>query len=388
VNPAASLEGALTIRVDWDGRRVHGAQIGSSRPLAAARVLVGRRAADAVAAVPLLFAICGRSQAVAAALACECAAGVEVVAAAPRARAELVEAEAVHEYLWRILLDWPRAAGESGDAILLADLRRRIAEAVDASGWAMRFAPDSTGRPPSRWAEVRNALQRVLAERVLGAAPRDWCDATTATSRFDRWIAAEASSAARLFGRLVRDAHAFCPRSVPLMPPLAPRVLATEVAPRLDAAPRFCAEPDWQGSCRETGALARQQAHPFILALGHTAARPVVSRMAARLIELGALLDGAFVPPTGAVALAEGDAIAWVETARGLLLHRVTIAGDVVARYQIVAPTEWNFHPRGALATELVGLSAPDAATLRKRVDMLVQSLDPCVKYEVTIGPA
>jgi Ni,Fe-hydrogenase I large subunit len=110
--------------------------------------------------------------------------------------------------------------------------------------------------------------------------------------------------------------------------------------------------------------------------------------MAARLIELGALLDGAFVPPTGAVALAEGDAIAWVETARGLLLHRVTIAGDVVARYQIVAPTEWNFHPRGALATELVGLSAPDAATLRKRVDMLVQSLDPCVKYEVTIGPA
>jgi hypothetical protein len=385
VTVQARLEGALTIRVEWDGGCVRGATVESSRPLQAANVLVGRQAADAVALVPLLFAICGRSQAVAAALACERATGVETPASVARARGELVDVETAHEYLWRILLDWPRTTGEGRDAPLLADLRRRIAEPVAASSWAMRFSPEAAQRSPSSWTEVRNALQGVLAERVFRAALGDWRDAATARDRFDRWIAMGKSGTARLFERVAKDAVAFGPRCVPLMPSITPRALLTEIVPRLDA-PRFSAEPDWQGQCRETGALARRQAHPLVAELVRTVPSPVLPRMVARLIELDALLEGADAPRFGATAIAAGDAIAWVETARGLLLHRVAVVGGAVARYQIVAPTEWNFHPQGALATELAALSAPDTDVLRQRIDVLVQSLDPCVAYGVEVG--
>ncbi|MGB8434111.1 MAG: hypothetical protein WCE38_07625, partial [Burkholderiales bacterium] len=146
-----SIEGALSVAVDWDGRQINVARVRSTRPRDLAQVLVGQRAADAVAMVPRLFSICGRSQAVAAALACECAAEIEPDAAVQRCRRELVDAEIVHEYLWRILLDWPRAIGDAGDAPLLARVRARLTEAIAGSEWAMRYAPDRSAREASTW---------------------------------------------------------------------------------------------------------------------------------------------------------------------------------------------------------------------------------------------
>ena len=104
-------EGELVVRAKWDGVRVTGVEIASSRPHVADRMLAGRTADEAVALVPRLFSICGRSQGVAAAFACEAAAAREPDAAARAMRARAVRAEAVHEYLWRMLLDWPRLAG-------------------------------------------------------------------------------------------------------------------------------------------------------------------------------------------------------------------------------------------------------------------------------------
>jgi Ni,Fe-hydrogenase I large subunit len=77
-----------------------------------------------------------------------------------------------------------------------------------------------------------------------------------------------------------------------------------------------------------------------------------------------------------------------VETARGLLLHRARLRGGRVADYQIVAPTEWNFHPEGALTRGLEGLTANDTPTLVKRARLAVHALDPCVACEVEVGHA
>ena len=47
--PSASLEGALSISVDWNGQRVRAARVASTRPRGVAQVLIGKRAAEAVA---------------------------------------------------------------------------------------------------------------------------------------------------------------------------------------------------------------------------------------------------------------------------------------------------------------------------------------------------
>ena len=67
----------------------------------------------------------------------------------------------------------------------------------------------------------------------------------------------------------------------------------------------------------------------------------------------------------GAAPLDGASAIAWVETARGLLVHRVALDGERIAGYRIVAPTEWNFHPAGAFARGALGLAAADDGAAR-----------------------
>ena len=74
--------------------------------------------------------------------------------------------------------------------------------------------------------------------------------------------------------------------------------------------------------------------------------------------------------------------------ARGLLIHWVELAPGAadnarVNSYRVLAPTEWNFHPRGALADSLRG-GRPDAA----RALLAGAVLDPCVEFVVEAGDA
>ena len=79
----------------------------------------------------------------------------------------------------------------------------------------------------------------------------------------------------------------------------------------------------------------------------------------------------------------EGEARGLVEAARGSLGHWISVKRGRIERYQIVAPTTWNFSPRdahgqpGPLEQALVGLPTGDAAPLT--VHHVVRSFDPCM---------
>jgi Ni,Fe-hydrogenase I large subunit len=72
-----------------------------------------------------------------------------------------------------------------------------------------------------------------------------------------------------------------------------------------------------------------------------------------------------------------------VEAARGRLVHRVEVVASRVTRYQILAPTEWNFHPQGTLVQSLVGMRVEGLDELYRQVRLIVSALDPCVAYEL-----
>jgi Ni,Fe-hydrogenase I large subunit len=83
---------------------------------------------------------------------------------------------------------------------------------------------------------------------------------------------------------------------------------------------------------------------------------------------------------SGALALGEGQAIAWCEMARGLLLHWVQLdRHGAVAQYRVLAPTEWNFHPHGALALALAARAPQDVVAAQT----LAGAFDPCVECSV-----
>ena len=61
-----------------------------------------------------------------------------------------------------------------------------------------------------------------------------------------------------------------------------------------------------------------------------------------------------------------------VQTARGNLVHHVTLAGDHITHWQTVAPTDINFAPNGAAAHQLTGISDERLAR------WIIAAYDPC----------
>ena len=359
-----NLEGELVVRVGWNGARVTAVDVASSRPHVAGRLLAGRPVAEAVDMVPRLFSLCGRSQGVAAALACEAAAGRLPAATGLREREAVVRSEVAQEVLRRMLLDWPRLAGVAPDAGALADARRALAPGAS------------------------DDLCASVQARVLGAgAPWTALDDANAG---ERWLAAGATPVAALIARLAGERPGLAASEVALLPADGAAV-ARAVAAALAADDGFERAPVWQGAPAETGALARMRSHPWVAAAVARGGRSALARLVARVVELVALVrpDAPSRPTVaGAVTVAPGAGLGWVETARGLLVHATEIAAGVVRRYRIVAPTEWNFHPRGALVRGLEGLAAGGEAELERLVRLAIESLDPCVAHRVELSRA
>jgi hypothetical protein len=236
------------------------------------------------------------------------------------------------------------------------------------------------------WYGLADEVEEFLKRKVFGMAIDGWL-----ARGGDSWQNAGATDMARMFARLSREPAADSTAAV--LPWLGKEQLASDIAPALEASDAFAAAPTWQGEPAETGARARQGAHARLRELAPNA---LAARILARLVELAefparlrALVKGELrLPWLRGARLRAGAGIAAVETARGTLVHAVTLEGERVARWRIVAPTEWNFHPAGAFVRGLVGLAAHTEDSVQRAATLLAQSLDPCVAFQIGIEHA
>ena len=367
------LEGDLCIGLRIGGRRLERIRITSTRPDAARSLLQGRTRAEIRAALPLLFSICGRSQAAAGELAGAVAAGEATTAEALARCSAEVSAEVVREHAWRTLLDWPRWIGEKPEEAAVAAARA-----------------SAPSRPRSA---VSDAGANAIAMAAFGVGADEWL-ATRSAAELDRWIDAGRTAAARFIRRMRDEEGAVDGRAAPAAPEVAlldgcdRAAEMVELWAACEADSGFVRRPTWRGAPAETGALARLRSDPLIAALSYGPGSRVLARFVARLRELALLLAGRVSAAVGAQAAPSGGGIAWVENARGLLVHHVRLERDRAAAYRIVAPTEWNFHPEGALASTLTLAPADDLEALKRRVVRTAHSLDPCVSCRVEFDHA
>lgn len=358
---AFDLAGTLKVAIEVRGGFVRDVHIDSTRPQLANRLLAGKPAAAAVAAVPQLFSLCGRSQHIAAELALAAARGAAAAADAQQVRR--IETETAHEYLWRALIDWTRADGRTADDKTLAAARSALAN------------------------DDRALLREIVERDVLGADARRWYEDGP---DFDRWVAGGSTAAARLLAAVRRDGPRQGACAVQLLPRFDVGDTVQRIAATLEADADFERRPHYEGGTAETGAVARLREQPLVAALSAAFGRSTLVRLAARLVELARIAcdRAAPAPLAGSVRIGAGRGLGWVETARGLLLHRIDLNGDRIGRYRIVAPTEWNFHPDGALKQALLGAHAPDESALERRAHWMLQALDPCVAYTLQVEHA
>ncbi|MGE5493432.1 MAG: nickel-dependent hydrogenase large subunit [Actinomycetota bacterium] len=177
--------------------------------------------------------------------------------------------------------------------------------------------------------------------------------------------------------------------------PLAPSAGRTVVDADKADAYTWCKAPRYGGQVVEVGALARQVVDGQGLARDYVARHggSVTARMVARMLEVVRVLPRmeewikAIVPGEPFCAEAtlpdEAQGVGLVEAARGSLGHWFSVKRGRIERYQIVAPTTWNFSPRdgegqpGALELALVGIPAGEGAP--PTVQHVVRSFDPCM---------
>jgi hydrogenase large subunit len=185
--------------------------------------------------------------------------------------------------------------------------------------------------------------------------------------------------------------HAWLVDSVPLHPAKGQTVVDADKS----GAYTWCKAPRYAGQVVETGALARQlvQGQPLARDLVQRGGGSVTTRMVARMVELASIvpameqwvreirLGEAFYLP--AELPQTGVGVGLIEAARGSLGHWLSVKDGFIDRYQIIAPTTWNFSPRdangqpGPLELALVGLPAGDKAP--PTIEHVVRSFDPCM---------
>ena len=325
----------------------------STRPDWVARLTRGIPAQSLGPTLANVFSLCGHAHRLCAALAVEAALGREADTA-PIQRARLAQ-RTLCEHLRRIGLDWPRQFGSgAGDPASMEAMVRWLtscpalsAVPSDAAAW---LAARAIGMPLTRWLE---AWERDPAG----------------------WLAAWARDVDVPPASLLKGVTGG------RQPVLALRVHAEPATMRAWAddlrrgGGAFARRPTWRGTCAETGAWTRL-AEPDPLRFGTTALR--LGARLAEVVRLGLHDTGRLA--AGALTLAPGEAVAWIEMARGLLVHHVQLdgAGDKarVATCHVVAPTDWNFHPQGAVAAALESLSGDARAC---ELGALVAAYDPCV---------
>ncbi|MCG6207426.1 nickel-dependent hydrogenase large subunit [Rhodopseudomonas sp. HC1] len=369
--------------------RVARVEITSRRPVGVGRLAQGKPGEAIVALVPRLFALCAAAQGAAATLALSAARGEALSPDVVAAQASAVLAERLIELLrgtitslagdhlpafaphLRNLIAAARRFDERG--LLDPDAIDALADSLDALGLPEHGLDDAdsysawlaSDSPLAALHSARTPSPRVRGEgRGEGASPQ---------------------------GRALADAPDF--GALTIDPLTADDDLAAGQQ-LLRCSASFAARPDLAGRVPETGSLARLSDHPLIRSVG----TGLAGRLLARLIEARAtpqLLralrrgDADHAAILRATSLGDGIGLGAVECARGRLYHLIALdRAGLISRYEILAPTEWNFHPQGPLARALVG--APLCATEfdRHRVAAMVAAFDPCVGFDVALCEA
>ncbi len=395
-----SIEGRLTIDLDRAADGSGRALIASSRPLGLVRAFIGRSAEEAVRTLPVLFNVCGSAQGAASAQACERALAIEADPETQCVRLLLVGVEALREHLVRAIMDWPRFLGNeplTDDVLRAMRLCMRIRRLLDPDSTALAIG----GRARCDSARLTAPMQEMvgLVEELVVGEPIEAWRARRASVSLAIWGEAARTPAQRLVRHVLDRDWADAGRAdTNFLPDLDEDDLLKLLLGADNEA--FVAAPTWNGRPQETSALSRQAESPLVRDLERLHGSGLLTRIAARLVEIGELplvmkdLAEKFAqaPKRNAAnggaqdrpKATSGRGLAQVEAARGRLVHGVEIEDDVVRRYAILAPMEWNFHGKGAAACGLADI-AGRARDVRELADLFVTSIDPCVGYELKV---
>ncbi|QGM44361.1 nickel-dependent hydrogenase large subunit [Methylocystis heyeri] len=339
-----------------DGGRIR-ANITPRKTLGASRLLEGVAASAAPRLIETLFTLCAASQRIACEAALAAAQSLTINDAVRRRWARAIDAERVAELLRASVMDWPGAADRRACGLPLR-------EALKAARSACAESCDEA----AIHAALRQSALALGAPLCADRPPEGW------------------------FALLWRDVASL---AEPAPFPAEVDFLAGGDAERVHLALRkggseFVSRPHLPGRAPETGVFARR------FDLLRRDGDLLAARLQARLIDIAQALEALNEPEgrgsgVGVVAIRSegpGEGFAMVDSPRGFLCHRVELDSyGAIKNYDILAPTEWNFHPSGPFSAALAGARFGQSE-LHWLIGVHAALFDPCAPCAIQIREA
>ena len=388
-----TVAGKISIALYHRSGLSNAVKIASSRPQASS-ILKGKTPEQVLGTVPLLFSVCSHAQAYAALQACSSALGIVPESKFEAAREMLVQLEILREQCWRILLDWPGFVGMAADkkslkSLMAFDAQFKMVLFRDGQG----FNLDSVLSINTERLTILIDEVALLIDAVIFKGDLHGFMAIVNEAQLLDWLRDNKSLPATLLNDVYcRNWQAIGQNKVGCLPELDGQEL-NQFMEQEDLS-IFSQYPQWQGRCFESTVLNRQRQQPLIIALEERYQNGLLVRILARLLEVSQVLANLrqlsnAINEDFCVTInkefGRDIGLGKVQAARGLLMHRVELWQGRIKDYCIVAPTEWNFHPQGVVAQSLKSLQADDSKPLRQQAELLINSIDPCVQYDLTL---
>ena len=320
----------------------------------------------------------------------------------------LVLVENAKEHLFRLFIDWPKLFDlktSNNELPYLSQIMGEFKAALFQNSDAFSLG-SKLNEHLKDTDQLIDKLDQYLQQHVFCQSTKNWLEIKD-IQVLHRWANQCDSIAANSIGFICDQGWA------------SQGLTDCEQLPQLDVknllnqfsktnADQFIAEPQWQGHCFETTTLTRQFEQPLIQSLYKEFHATLITRWVARLVELARIPDQLRMLQQQLIDTIKTSStinsqnkktvqgIAHVEAARGRLIHHVSIEHGVISKYQILAPTEWNFHPQGLLAKSLSSITPSDLTegnapnnrqndALEKLAHLMINAIDPCVGYQLRI---
>ncbi len=402
MNPEGQID--ITLTVLSSGKKE--VTILNNRPVHAAKLLVGKTIDEALTIIPLLYHVCGKAQGSAAIDALQAATNTRSDETTYLSRTVLSDVELIREHLLRIFLDWPSLLEEDE---CTHDTSQQMSEFMQFSSRfeAALFRSEKPFSLETVAIPERNLLFKSLGDlenfletHIYGCLPDLWLKAKARDVIF-HWMRQEKCFPARSCAVILEKGWAQEGQTViPFLPKLTAHQCASLLFPNNHLqSDEFIASPIWEGLPHETSALSRCHQHPLLKLLLAHCGTGLLTRHVSRLVELALIfarikhMIGQLVSPSlptqirrdTSISTTTDIGVGMVEASRGILIHGAFLEGKLIKDYKILAPTEWNFHPEGVLASALLNIKGTDEAHIKRIANLLIPAIDPCTKTSLEV---
>jgi len=359
------LTGGIQVTICYNRDHIKAVEINNTRPFAVTRLFREKPVDRVLAMMPSLFYICGMGQLIAALRAVESAAGISETLVIKQARDTLLFAESLREQVFSWVTNWaPQHKSRMSNVV---DWFNQCRKQLD---WSLTLSSATSGEAGCQ--PALEQLARQLEEVIKPLLPANQAGSSLATMGLSTQVC-------QLLKACGKSPLGLAAKTLNLTESQQLTVVLTSL--KAAEAEQFCHQPTVNGAPAETGRWARQniEARGFLI---ESRLRSLYREITTAPMRLRSIVR------QHQFSQAEGTGVrgcSVVETARGSLLHKVELDNrNHVAKYQIIAPTEWNFHPQGSLKTMLEGLYLPwDQVT--PVAETLIKLLDPCVSWQLEL---